>query len=107
MAESEFFQPENDTVLDNNEAKGCEGPSTEKEYLEALKNMDHGTTPGSDGLSGEFYKHFWKEVSSLLVNALNFAYHSGTLSITQRRGIIKLVPKKESMAPIISPKLRL
>ena len=30
-AESEFFQPENDTILDNNEAKGCEGPLTEKE----------------------------------------------------------------------------
>ena len=67
-AESEFFQPENDTVLDNNEAKGCEGPLTEKECLEALKNMDHGKTPESDGLPAEFYKIFWKELSSLLIN---------------------------------------
>ena len=41
-AESEFFQLENDTVLDNNEAEGCEGPLTEKECLEALESMDHG-----------------------------------------------------------------
>ena len=57
--------------------------------------MDHGKTPGSDGLPTEFNKKFWKELSSLLINALNFVY-DGTLSITQRRGIIKLIPKKDS-----------
>ena len=95
-AESEFFHPENDTVLDNNEAESCEGPLTEKECLEALKNMDRGKTPGTDGLPAEFYQTFWKELSSPLINALNFAYDTGTLSITQRRGIIKLIPKKDS-----------
>ena len=95
-AESEFFQPDNDTILDDNEAKGCEGPLTEKECLEALRNMDHGKMPGSDGLPAKFYKILWKELSSLLINALNFAYDTGTLSITQRCGIIKLVPKKYS-----------
>ena len=59
-AESEFFHLENDTVLDNNEAEGCEGPLTEKECLEALKSMDLGKTPGSDGLPAEFYNFFWK-----------------------------------------------
>jgi len=59
-AESEFFQLDNDTILDINEAKGCEGPLTEKECLDALKNMDHRKTPGSDGLPAEFYKIFWK-----------------------------------------------
>ena len=56
--------------------------------------MDHGKTPESDGLPAEFYKIFWKELSSLLINALNFAYDTGTLLITQRRGIIKLIPKR-------------
>ena len=44
----------------------------------------------------EFYKTFWKDVSSLLVSALNYAFESGCLSITQRRGIIKLIPKKDA-----------
>ena len=101
LAESDFFQLENDTVLDNNDAEGCEGPLTEKECLEALKSMDHGKTTGSDGLPAEFYKTFWKELSSLLINGLNFAYDTGTLSITQRRGIIKLVPKKDSEPHLI------
>ena len=58
--------------------------------------MDHGKTPGSNGLPAEFYKTIWKELSSLLINVLNSAYDTGTLSITQRRGIIKLIPRKDS-----------
>ena len=58
--------------------------------------MDHRKTPGSDGLPAEFYKTFWKELSLLLINALNFAYDTETLLITQRRGIIKFIPKKDS-----------
>ena len=53
-------------------------------------------TPGTDGLPAEFYKTFWKDISSLLVSALNYAFESGCLSITQRRGIIKLIPKKDA-----------
>ena len=37
----------------------------------------------------------------MLINALIFAYDTGTLSITQRRGIIKLVPKKDSEPHLI------
>jgi len=35
-------------------------------------------------------------LSSILINALDYAYNVGTLSVTQRRGIIKLIPKKDS-----------
>ena len=58
----------------------------------------------------EFYKTFWKDISSLLVSALNYAFKSGCLSITQRLGIIKLIPKKgcgtllyKKLAPYNSP----
>ena len=50
----------------------------------------------TDGLPAEFYKVFWKDVSSTLISALNYAYETGKLSITQRRGIIKLIPKKDA-----------
>ena len=58
--------------------------------------MDSNKTPGTDGLPGEFYKMFWKYISTLLVSALNYAFKSGCLSITQRRGVIKLIPKKDA-----------
>lgn len=58
--------------------------------------MESEKTPGTDGLPAEFYKVFWKDVSSTLISALNYAYETGKLSITQRRGIIKLIPKKDA-----------
>ena len=58
--------------------------------------MDSNKTPGTDGLPAKFYKTFWKDISTLLVLALNYAFESGCLSITQRRGVIKLIPKKDA-----------
>ena len=56
--------------------------------------MNANKTLGTDSLPVEFYKAFWDDVSTHLLSALNFAYESGCLSISQRRGIIKLIPKK-------------
>ena len=92
---------ENDTVLRDDEGGACEGLLTEKEYLEALKYMESEKTSGTDGLPGEFYKVFWKDISSILISALNFAYESGQLSTTQKRGIIKLIPKKDADPSLI------
>ena len=58
--------------------------------------METGKTPGSDGLPVEFYKVFWKDISKPLIRALNFSYDMGCLSIIQRRGIIKLIPKRDT-----------
>ena len=94
--DNEFFQLENDTFLDYNDSTSCEGLLTEKECLEALKDMASEKTPGTDGLPAEFYKTFWDDLSSILITALNYAYNKGTLSVSQRRGIIKLIPKKDA-----------
>ena len=39
---------------------------------------------------------FWKDLSTILIKSLNYAYEKDQLSITQRRGIIKLIPKKDA-----------
>ena len=52
-------------------------------------------SPGSDGLTPEFYKCFWQEIKDLVVDSLNFANANNGLSIDQRRGIITLLPKPE------------
>ena len=94
---SDFFRHKNDTVLNEEEQKTCKGSPTEKECLAALKTMETGKTPGSNGLPAEFYKVFWKDISKPLIKALNFSYDTGCLSITQKRGIIiKLIPKKDT-----------
>ena len=61
--------------------------------------MELGKTPGSDELPAEFYRVFWTDISKLLIKALNYAHEIGQLSITQRRGVIKLIPKKADAEP--------
>jgi len=53
-------------------------------------------TPGSDGLPTEFYKVFWNDIADLYLKFINQAYRIGQLSVTQRRGIIKLIQKKKT-----------
>ena len=58
-------------------------------------------SPGTDGLPAEFYKIFWDDVKPFLINALNHGYAKGHLSITQKRGMITLVPKKNKPAILL------
>lgn len=57
--------------------------------------MESGKSPGTDGLPAIFYKVCWNDNSSYLVSSLNRSYQKGKSAITQRRGIISLIPKKD------------
>ena len=70
-----------------------EGPISHEELKSALYRAKNGKSPGSDGFSYEFYKVFFKDISWFLLRSINFAYEHGTLSPTQRYGIITLLPK--------------
>ena len=91
-----FFGNTVSKSLNLEEKEKCEGTLTKAECLQALKSVKPGETPGSDGLPIEFYKVFWNEISDCLLNAINYAYTEGKFSISQRRGIIKLIPKKDA-----------
>ena len=56
--------------------------------------MKNEKAPGSDGFPVEFYKVFWKDISTFYINAINHSFETEKLSVSQRRGIIKLIPKK-------------
>ena len=77
------------------EARGsCDDRLTEEELREALFSTENNKSPGVDGLSTNFYKHFWPLFSDKLLFVYNYAFDSGCLSVSQRRGIISLVFKK-------------
>ncbi|KAJ8038829.1 LINE-1 retrotransposable element ORF2 protein [Holothuria leucospilota] len=44
-----------DSKLTNDDAISCEGILTEEEYKSALNSLNNGKSPGSDGLSADFY----------------------------------------------------
>ena len=89
-----FFPKGNALTLNVLEQEECEGLLTETECLESLKSMEPNKSPGTDGLPAEFYKRFWSDVNPYLINALNNSYEKGLLSVSQRRGLISLIPKK-------------
>ena len=82
--------------LSSKQCNGIEGKLTLNECWEALKSMGIGRSPGEDGFTVEFYKCFFEIVGKDLLNSYNAAYENGEMSISQRRGIITLVPKENS-----------
>ena len=68
---------------------------TEQEILAALKTCKNGKSPGLDGLPVEFYKVFWLDIKEVFVKCIKYSLSIQSLSVSQRRGIISLIPKKE------------
>lgn len=73
-----------------------EEPYSEAELLGALKKMNLGKCPGSDGLTVEFFLKFWDLIKGPLMESLHSGLAKGELSTEQKRGIISLIPKKDS-----------
>ena len=44
----------------------------------------------------EFYNEFFDILGTGLVDSLNSAYEKGQMSVSQRRGVITLLPKEDS-----------
>ena len=91
----QFFHPDGLNTLEKEEADSCEGLLTLQECTDALSYFKNDKTPGSDGFTIEFYRYFWDVSGQILVDNLNYAFENGSLSISQKLGIISLIPKKD------------
>ena len=74
--------------------ESCEGLLSVEECLEALSGMTKRKALGLDGLPAEFYLKLWHVLGQDLVDVLNFCCVAGSLTLSQRRGIISLSFKK-------------
>ena len=61
-----------------------------------LKSFQNNKTPGDDGLPKEFYEAFFDILGEHLLNSYKEAFVNGQLSVSQRRGVITLIPKEDS-----------
>ena len=68
-----------------------------EEIKKAVKMMKPNKSPGEDGLPIEFYRIFWDDIEDCLFNSYNYSITNESLSITQKRGIISLLPKKNDL----------
>ena len=57
--------------LDFSQQQSCEGFLSLQELSDAVKTLNLGKSPGSDGFSVEFYLHFWKILRPLLLRVAN------------------------------------
>lgn len=79
-----------DTVRDQ-----LEGEITLKECPDILGIFKREKSPGDNGFTWKFYNCFFDPLGCDLVDSLNSAYNTGEISISQRRGVITLVPKED------------
>ncbi|KAL9983775.1 hypothetical protein ACROYT_G006002 [Oculina patagonica] len=101
-ATNEVFQEFTDSIsqhipmLSQDQCNEIEGVLTLDECWAALKSMGTGKSPGEDGFTVEFYRCFFDLLGNDLLNSLNAAYENGEMSISQRRGVITVIPKENS-----------
>ena len=94
----EFLGPDNNIncpKLTTSQAQKLEGELLIEEATKYIKQCRADASPGSTGFTGGFYKFFWRNLKYFVVNSLNYAYETGNLSITQKLGVIILLPKPE------------
>ena len=73
-----------------------EGELSVDECRQILKTFSNGKSPGEDGFTVEFYVQFFELLAPDLLKSLNAAYFHGEMSVSQRRGVITLIPKDDA-----------
>ena len=69
---------------------------TINELREALTSFADNKSPGEDGFTKEFYQTFFDILCNDLLNSYNEAFCKGSLSVSQKRGTITLIPKGDA-----------
>ena len=97
-----FFNPPTvATKLSEAETQTTANPINRNELYQALKDMKTGKAPGSDGLTVQFYKRCWHVIAQPLLNCILESIEKGTLPLSMRQSIIKLLPKKDKDKKIL------
>ena len=71
----------------------CDQDIMLEECTNSLFSMKLNKSPGSDGLSVEFYQNFWSTLREPFMNALNESINKGELTGSQEHGILSLIFK--------------
>ena len=87
--------------LSDEEMLNLDGEITLEECEAILNTFHNGRSPGDDGYTGEFCKQFFSLLGQDLVNSFNAAFDIGEMSVSQRRGVITLYPKRLKLVAFV------
>ena len=90
---NDFIGDLNIPQLNEEEQSFLEKVLTISELKEALTFFGDNKFPGEDGFTKEFYQTFFDLLCKDLLNSCNEAFRKGSLSVSQKRGTITLIPK--------------
>ena len=79
--------------LNENESNSCEEQINEQECIRAIKEMKNQKSPGSDGITAEFYKIFWHDIKDYYLKSIYFSFQNQELTELQKQSVITLLPK--------------
>ena len=96
-----FLNKDNINKLTELDRLQCEGQISNFEVKQVLLKMENGKSPGTDGFTTEFYKFFWNDIGTFVINSINDSFCKGELSITQKQGLISLIPKGNKQRDLI------
>ena len=82
--------------LEDSVSSELEGEITLRECKDILCTFSSGKSPGEDGFTWEFYNCLFDLLGQDLVDCFNASYRAGEMSLSQRRGVITLIPKEDS-----------
>ena len=71
----------------------CDNQITMAELDGVIGRLSLNKAPGSDGLTGDFYRHFWEDIKKLLHQAFVEIFETCILPPTMRHGLIISIPK--------------
>lgn len=89
-----YLENVNSRALSQEQRDMCESNLTIAECTKAIIAMKSNKTPGIDGLTVNFYKHFWDKLQHIVLNAFNESYNTGNLPDSMRTSIMSLIFKK-------------
>lgn len=85
----------NEQKVDDDDIEICDADICEAEIRKALWEMAANKSPGSDGLTVEFYKHFYTFLQDILYKLFIDVQENETLSRSMKCGVINLIYKKK------------
>lgn len=79
--------------ISNDEKTVCDSPITISEVKEAILHLKSNKSPGSDGITAEFYKLYSELVSPFLLQVFIEGLNCSELPVSMKQGVICLIPK--------------
>lgn len=89
--------------LDDTSLDSLNEDISENKVWTVIKDLPRNKSPGSDGFTTEFYCEFWPPIKTHLMEAYKETLEEGSLTTTQKQGVITLIPKPQKDLTTYNP----